>query len=102
MPACLWIVILLACVVLRIAGTAAQPYPPPGTPQPGARPLINPFTPEYCWRLSAEVSEAQRAMAGLPADVAMLAFEGRKMCERGHFRPGVLRLRHALMLLRGR
>jgi len=36
----------------------------------------------------------------MPSDAAMLAREGERLCRIGHFRPGIFRLRTALMILR--
>ena len=37
----------------------------------------------------------------VPEEVRTLGQEGRKMCSEGHVRPGILRLRRALQILRG-
>jgi hypothetical protein len=37
----------------------------------------------------------------VPDEVRMLGREGRKMCREGHIRPGILRIRRALLILRG-
>ena len=60
-------------------------------------------SPEFCNELSAEVSEEERARhpTPLPEEVRVLTVEGRKMCEEGHLRPGILRLRRALQILKG-
>jgi len=58
-------------------------------------------TPEYCWHLAGEVAAAQRAVLNPSPDVRVLAHEGRRMCRIGLTRGGILRLRRALLLLRG-
>jgi hypothetical protein len=57
-------------------------------------------TPEYCWHLANEVAVEQRQAREPSPDVRVLAGEGRRMCDRGLIRGGILRLRRALLLLR--
>ncbi len=68
---------------------------PPPEPQ-----RVTSDTPEYCLHLFDQVSELVRAApAPLPAQVSSLSAEGQHMCERGQTRAGILRLRHAIVLL---
>jgi hypothetical protein len=67
--------------------------------EPGPMPVIT-DTPEYCWHLAAEVAEARRTAPTTPPPVRVLAAEGRRMCDNGMVRGGILRLRRALLLLR--
>ena len=57
-------------------------------------------TPEYCWHLAAEIAATPRELRNLPPDIRMLAMEGQRMCDHGLVRPGIMRLRRALMMLR--
>jgi len=57
-------------------------------------------TPEYCWHLASEVATTPHEFRVLPPEVRMLTIEGERMCDQGLIRGGILRLRHALMLLR--
>jgi hypothetical protein len=57
-------------------------------------------TPEYCAELRDDISHVRTHRGGLPPDVAALTREGEQLCDIGHIRPGVYRLRTALMLLR--
>jgi hypothetical protein len=57
-------------------------------------------TPEYCWHLANEVATTPREFRLLPPDVRVLATEGRRMCDHGLVRGGILRLRRALLMLR--
>jgi hypothetical protein len=57
---------------------------------------------EYCAHLLARIGHA-RARAEEPEHRAdVLAAEGRRMCAAGHIRPGIARLRRALLLLEDR
>ena len=75
------------------------PYPPP--PQLGVPRMLD-DTPEYCAELREDITRVRLHRGGLPPDVAALAREGAQLCDIGHIRPGVYRLRTALMLLRQR
>ena len=57
-------------------------------------------TPEYCLRLLDRISEMVRLAAlPVPREVTDLTTEGHKMCAHGQTRPGIMRLRMALMVL---
>ncbi|MBU6497675.1 MAG: hypothetical protein KGJ41_15835 [Rhodospirillales bacterium] len=57
-------------------------------------------TPEFCHRLAGEFAAEQRA-ALRPHPVAHdLALTGERMCGNGQIRPGIMRLRRALQILR--
>jgi hypothetical protein len=58
---------------------------------------------EYCATLSDQVRQIRRARqpGPVPWEVRELTHEGRRMCNEGHIRPGILRLRRALQMLRG-
>jgi hypothetical protein len=57
-------------------------------------------TPAYCLQLLDRVSGMVRS-AGTPPpqEVGYLSSEGRRMCDQGQTRGGILRLRRALMLM---
>jgi hypothetical protein len=59
-------------------------------------------TAEFCTRLAQQLRAEIRARStpAVPDEVFMLQQEGRKMCREGHIRPGILRIRQALMILR--
>ncbi len=57
-------------------------------------------TPEYCWHLASQVASTPRQLYQLPPEVRILAMEGRRMCDHGLIRGGILRLRRALLLMR--
>jgi hypothetical protein len=57
-------------------------------------------TPEYCLHLLDRVSEMVRLSASPPPpEVTFLSSEGQRMCDQGQTRGGILRLRHALLLM---
>ncbi len=77
----------------------AQPAPPYGGPPPYGPPGMTTDRPEYCSHLSDEFTAEQNGR--LPPPYArILANDGREMCDRGHFRGGIERLRRALVILR--
>jgi hypothetical protein len=58
------------------------------------------YTPEHCRELALRAS-ALRARARAPhPQAALLASEGERLCAHGHYRPGIVRLRRAVLLLR--
>ena len=59
-------------------------------------------TPEFCDHLARQVRREvrQRGGAPVPDEVSMLEQEGSRMCREGHVRPGILRIRQALMILK--
>ena len=57
-------------------------------------------TPAYCLHLLDRVSEMVRTgRMPPPQEVTFLSSEGRRMCDQGQTRGGILRLRRALMLM---
>jgi hypothetical protein len=57
-------------------------------------------TPAYCQLLLERVHELARNVADLPRrEASGLADEGRRLCDGGEIRAGLLRLRHAVMLI---
>ena len=71
-----------------------------GNPSPPVR--ITTDTPAYCQLLLERVHELARRAADAPRQEASgLADEGRRLCAGGEVRAGLLRLRHAVMLVMG-
>lgn len=87
---------------LHIAGPAAVAAWLIAWPAEGqSPPRLTSDTPEYCQQLHERVSQLIRiADAPPPREVAFLSSEGQRLCEQGHIRGGVLRLRKALMLMK--
>jgi hypothetical protein len=57
-------------------------------------------TPQYCLHLLDRVSEMVRiARSPPPQEVTFLSSEGRRMCDQGQTRGGILRLRRALVMM---
>jgi hypothetical protein len=54
---------------------------------------------EYCGHLAGRVATAHQQAVQPPPEVEILVVEGRRMCDEGHVRGGIARLRRALMLL---
>ncbi len=54
-------------------------------------------TPDYCLSLARRMEQA----GDTRAEVRVLWQEGRDMCQRGHIRGGLARLRRAMMIARG-
>ncbi len=76
--------------------------PSTGTQPAAPLPRYMPDTSEYCDSLRANIARIQSRRGHLPADVDILTREGEAMCHMGHFKPGITRLRTAIMLLRHR
>lgn len=59
-------------------------------------------SPEFCARLANQLHDDVRThkTAEVPEEVLTLVHEGRKMCREGRVRPGILRLRRALQILK--
>jgi hypothetical protein len=79
-------------------GLAVMPLPVAGQAPP---PQVTTDTPQYCLQLLDEVSEQVRVVAHPPEEVTNLSTEGQRMCDQGQTRGGIMRLRRALVLLRG-
>jgi hypothetical protein len=59
------------------------------------------YTQEHCRELARRADEL-RARATTPhAEANLLATEGARLCAHGQLRPGIIRLRRAVVLLRG-
>lgn len=57
-------------------------------------------TREYCLHLLDRVSSLVRLSATpVPSEVTTLSAEGERLCDRGQPKPGILRLRRALMIM---
>jgi hypothetical protein len=88
-----WRILVLGLVA--VMAPAALPVAAQPAPQ---RVLSD--TPEYCLRLVDRVSEAVRATGSpAPEEVVFLSSEGRRMCDQGQTRGGIMRLRRALVIM---
>jgi hypothetical protein len=67
----------------------------------GSQPMqITTDTPEYCQKLLSRISDLIRlATAPVPHEATNLTTEGRRMCDHGQTRGGIMRLRSALMII---
>jgi hypothetical protein len=79
-------------------GLAFLPLPVAGQAPPAQ---VTTDTPQYCLQLLDQVSEQVRVNAHPPEEVTNLSTEGQRMCDQGQTRGGIMRLRRALVLLRG-
>ncbi len=91
------------CAVLAVPlsiglGLAVMPSPVAGQATPAQ---VTTDTPQYCLQLLDEVSQQVRVHAHPPDEVTSLSTEGQRMCDQGQTRGGIMRLRRALVLLRG-
>ena len=73
---------------------------PTGTDAPATR--VTSDSPEFCAQLADMLRREVHAHqpTPVPEEVRMLQQEGTKMCREGHVRPGILRIRRALLILR--
>ena len=80
-------IVLTATLVGCLAGAA-----------PGDDPMtVTSDTPEYCLTLA----ETMRLKGDMSEHAHMLWQRGRAMCEQGHIRGGLARLRRAMLVMRG-
>jgi len=63
-------------------------------------PRVITHTREYCEELSTRAMQLRLARGEAPAEADLLAAEGDRLCAHGQIRPGIMRLRRAIMLLR--
>ena len=89
--------VLAAAVLLTAGPMAARSQPVQQSTNVPMR--VTTDTPEYCAALADQVVRAKRQKVNAPANVEELAAEGHHMCIAGLVRPGLMRLRRALMLL---
>ncbi len=66
----------------------------------GDIPRVITHTRAYCEELSARAGQLRLARGAVPAEADLLAAEGDRLCAHGQIRPGIMRLRRAIMLLR--
>ena len=80
--------------------TQTDLLPPAHTDAPPAR--VTSDSAAFCAQLADEVRDEERSRrpGPVPDEVRTLGQEGRKMCDEGHLRPGILRLRWALQMLK--
>lgn len=75
---------------------------PVGVPAQDAPERVTSDTPEFCLHLLDQVSSMVREASTPPsAEVTNLSAEGQKMCAHGQTKGGIMRLRRALVLMRG-
>ena len=84
--------VLIGSLVFGGGAAMAQPAPP--------LPRLMTDRADYCAHLYNEMMNLERARPSASPDARALADEGVRMCDRGHYRGGVARLRRALVLLR--
>lgn len=90
------------CLCFSVSVAAAQGIWPENGFWPERAPYsarVTTDTPEYCAHLLSRIDQ-MRARVEEPAQrVDILAAQGRRLCASGHIRPGIARLRRALLLL---
>ena len=91
---------LVAAAILALGTAAALSQSAPPAPAGGPA-LVTTDTPEYCDTLAERVARAERIRPNPPRQVEELAEEGHRMCATGLVRGGLVRLRRALLMLRG-
>ena len=57
-------------------------------------------TRQYCEELSVRAAVLYQRAQAPPEEARLLAAEGDRLCGQGQIRPGIIRLRRAIMLLR--
>ena len=91
---------LAAGLVAAQAQPADPPAPPPADAIPDIVPRVMNDTAAYCEELRGDIARIRATRGQIPPEAAMLSHEGERMCKIGHIRPGIYRLRTALMILR--
>ena len=77
-----------------------RPVSAQGERVPGSPVEITSDTREYCLRLLDRVSDLVRLSAApVPSEVTTLSVEGERLCDHGQPKPGILRLRRALLIM---
>jgi len=72
----------------------------PATPVNGGVPKVTSHSIEYCNKLATRIDALVfGAHVPPPSDVTELSVEGKRMCEHGQMRGGIMRLRKALMMM---
>jgi len=61
---------------------------------------VTTHTREHCAELAVHASQLRRAHPGPQREADVLVSEGERLCAHGQIRPGIIRLRRAIMLLR--
>jgi hypothetical protein len=105
---------LAASLVLCLGPGPALPQPLPGPgpdfappsvlapPQAQGPPgplRVTTDTPEYCGHLAGRIATVQHTQLATHPEADTLAAEGQHMCDIGHIRGGIARLRRALIML---
>ncbi len=114
MRRCLSLAMLAALGALvphGVRGTAASTPAAPASPRPGwilasqedgrDDPLrVTTHTREHCAELAVRANQLRKARQTPHREADVLATEGDRLCAHGQIRPGIIRLRRAIMLLR--
>lgn len=61
---------------------------------------VTTHTREHCAELAVHATRLRQTRPGPHREADVLAREGERLCEHGQIRPGIIRLRRAIMLLR--
>ena len=88
------VVVTLLFALLGAVPALAEPVPR------GAMPRMTTPTADYCAHLIREVDRARSSNPRADDRALLLADEGARMCDRGSYRGGVVRLRRALIMMR--
>ncbi|MCC6716444.1 MAG: hypothetical protein IT555_01035 [Acetobacteraceae bacterium] len=92
-----------AALVLGVRAGAAQSAAPSAADRggPQSEPLrIITYTREHCGELSRRADELMQRRPRVTPESVELRDEGKRLCAEGQIRPGIIRLRRAIMLLR--
>ena len=81
----------MAALVLLVGPALGQDHP--------AR--VTSDTPEYCAELQTMVRALLTRAPAPSQEASTLSVEGRRMCDQGHTRGGIMRLRRAIALIHG-
>ena len=88
------LLLMLLTVLTPTEPSVAQPVSSQAPPE------VTTDTPAYCWFLADRLHSMEQATSVPPShEVADLSTEGQRMCKVGQTRPGIMRLRRALMLI---
>lgn len=88
---------VIACLSLTWSPSALQ-----AESKTASQPMeVTTDTPEYCLQLADRVNSLVEVAATKPSQqVAYLQVEGKRMCEQGQTRGGIMRLRQAILLMK--
>ena len=92
--------LLLAFGAIEARAQRVDPSSVPVARPEETEPRILNDTREYCEELREDIARIRKAQAAVSAEALALAREGERLCRIGHIRPGIYRLRSALMMMR--